>query len=141
MSAPIRDAEHRRAYILGGKAKVTIVSKKTGARFTYRVERKNLEDNRFLHFVSVLTGPDNQQDFEYLGTIFGGQDYRHGRRSSIAQDAASNRAFEWVWRHLDSQDFEVWHSGECSRCGRELTDPESIARGLGPTCAERAGAF
>ena len=26
----------------------------------------------------------------------------------------------------------------CSRCHRPLTDPASIARGMGPTCAQRA---
>lgn len=29
--------------------------------------------------------------------------------------------------------------GQCSCCGRELTNPESIARGIGPICAERWG--
>jgi hypothetical protein len=24
---------------------------------------------------------------------------------------------------------------KCAKCGRELTDPESIARGYGPVCA------
>lgn len=24
----------------------------------------------------------------------------------------------------------------CSRCGRSLTDPESVARGVGPSCSE-----
>ena len=28
-------------------------------------------------------------------------------------------------------------TGECSCCGRELTDPESIALGIGPICAAR----
>ena len=28
----------------------------------------------------------------------------------------------------------------CERCGQELTDPESIARGLGPECALTASA-
>lgn len=27
----------------------------------------------------------------------------------------------------------------CERCGQELTDPESIARGMGPECAMSAG--
>jgi hypothetical protein len=33
----------------------------------------------------------------------------------------------------------VWfsHFGKCSACGRKLTDPESVARGLGPDCWER----
>lgn len=30
-------------------------------------------------------------------------------------------------------------TGQCSCCGRELTDPESIARGIGPICAEKYG--
>lgn len=29
--------------------------------------------------------------------------------------------------------------GQCGRCGRALTDPESIARGIGPVCAARCG--
>ena len=138
MSAPIQSLEHRRSYILGGNAKVTIVSLRSGARFTYLIKRKDLEDGRFLHFVSVLNGPDNSSDFEFIGTIFGGDRYRHGTRSRIAPDAPSAKAFEWSWRNLGSPEIEVWHSGECSRCGRELTDPESIARGLGPTCAEKS---
>ena len=30
-------------------------------------------------------------------------------------------------------------TGQCSCCGRELTDPVSIANGLGPICAEKWG--
>jgi hypothetical protein len=30
-------------------------------------------------------------------------------------------------------------SGECSCCGRELTDPLSIERGIGPICADKFG--
>jgi hypothetical protein len=26
------------------------------------------------------------------------------------------------------------HTGKCGRCGRKLTDPQSIARGIGPDC-------
>lgn len=29
----------------------------------------------------------------------------------------------------------LWHEGRCSACGRRLTDPESIERGLGPVCS------
>jgi predicted RNA-binding Zn-ribbon protein involved in translation (DUF1610 family) len=29
--------------------------------------------------------------------------------------------------------------GQCSCCGRELTNPESVSRGIGPICAERWG--
>jgi hypothetical protein len=90
-----------------------------------------------LHFVSVLQGPDNQSDYAFIGTIFGGEQYRHGGKSKVSADAPSAKAFAWSWANLDSDEIEVWHSGKCSRCSRELTDPESIARGLGPICATR----
>lgn len=28
-------------------------------------------------------------------------------------------------------------TGQCACCGRQLTDPESVARGIGPICAEK----
>lgn len=136
MSAPLEPL-FRRNYLLGGDSKVTIVSKRTGVRFTYRIVKKDLDDGRYLHFVSLLVGPENTHDYTFLGTIFGGQQYRHGAKSRIAPDAPGARAFAWAWDHLDSDEIEVWHSGTCSRCGRELTDPESIMHGLGPVCYER----
>lgn len=30
-------------------------------------------------------------------------------------------------------------TGQCACCGRTLTDPESVARGIGPICAEKWG--
>lgn len=30
-------------------------------------------------------------------------------------------------------------TGQCACCGRELTDPESVERGIGPICAEKYG--
>ncbi len=31
-------------------------------------------------------------------------------------------------------DAEEWLSGRCSKCGRELLDPESVELGMGPEC-------
>lgn len=137
-SAQITKGRDRYEYMLAGKAKVTIVSKRSGARFTYEiVHARGNATASSVHFVRVLVGPDNSRDFQFLGTIFNAHEYRHGVRSLISPDAPSAKAFAWTWRNLDSQEIEVWHSGTCSRCGRELTDPDSIARGLGPVCAEK----
>jgi len=134
--------EYRHDYILGGNAVVTLVSKRTGERFTYRVrERKGREGEAGggprLYFVSVLTGPDNRRDYEFLGTIFPDGSYRRSLKSQIGQDAPSAKAWDWTWHHLDADRVEIWHEGSCSKCGRALTDPASIERGLGPVCAER----
>jgi hypothetical protein len=36
-------------------------------------------------------------------------------------------------------DAEVMHEGRCACCGRPLTVPESIERGIGPDCWEKMG--
>lgn len=136
MSA-ILDPIFRQSYILGGNATISVVSKKSGDRFTYRIRAKDVDDYRILHFVSVLAGPENTSDYTYLGTIFPDAIFRHGTKSRIAPEAPSAKAFAWLWRNLDSDDVEVWHAGRCGRCNRLLTDPESIKRGMGPVCAER----
>lgn len=129
-----------REFALAGRAILTLVSTRSGARFTYKVNQS--EDGK-LHFVSLLNGSDNTSDYSYLGLVRNGT-YAHGRKSKIGQDAASARAFAWAWSKLSCEatdmpaDLEVWHEGRCGRCARLLTVPESIARGLGPECAGKA---
>lgn len=129
-----------RMFVLAGHAIFTVQNTKTGGRFTFKVSRAA---NRAAgpHFVSVLTGSDNNRDYSYLGTIFQGTDYRHGRKSHIGKDAPSAVAFAWLWALLRSgkpfpPSLRVHHESRCGRCGRRLTVPESIATGFGPDCAE-----
>ena len=72
---------------------------------------------------------------EYLGKVLAGRFYpvkacdeaRRGEIVTIAADpgaAAKAHGLKVGW---------------CSCCGRELTDPNSIALGIGPICAERYG--
>ncbi len=115
-------------------------------------------------FVSVLTaGSDNEGSYTYLGTIFDrGEDkpwkvygsygarltrwhYYRGKKSPIGPEAVSVRAWLWLWCSLIAgkalpEGVRFWHEGRCGRCGRTLTDPESCARGLGPTCAGKGAA-
>lgn len=129
------------AFALAGNARLTLVSEKTGVRYTYQV--KHGEGPNAPHFVAVLSGPDNSSDFAYLGTIFDRAVYRHGRKSRISQDAGSALAWAYAWRHLSEGTLppkcEIWHEGRCGRCNRALTVPESIATGLGPECAAKSG--
>jgi hypothetical protein len=138
LGSPIATAAASLAFILAGNARVTLVSEKTGARFTYRVRQPQ---ERGPHFVSVLVGSDNDRDFAFLGTIFERKVFKHGRKSKISPNAPSANAFGWAWRYLgrgeSPPDCQVWHEGTCGRCGRALTDPTSISLGMGPKC--RAG--
>lgn len=124
---------------LAGNATLTITSKQTGERFTYRIRRKKDAD---FYFVSVLTGADNENDYTYLGALPSGRylaPAKPGR--GVGRDAPSSVAFAWAWKWRNHPRFgefvEVRHEGRCCRCGRKLTVPESIDSGLGPECAEK----
>ena len=129
-------------FLLAGNAVFTLRSRKTGARFTYKVSHKKGGD---VSFVSLLTGSNNERDYSYMGllpddapTALRGV----GRGKSCASaDAPSAKAFQFL---LDSvgkgripDAREIWHEGRCGRCGRKLTVPESIETGLGPECADK----
>ncbi len=148
MSAVIKDGDARMVFVLAGRATFTVVGREH--RFTFRVERAKGKLEERPWFVSVLTGPDNRHDYTFIGTIFpymqglrrgSGGRFRHSSRSKISSDATSVKAFTWTWDNLfklDEFGVEFWHEGACAVCGRALTDPESVACGIGPVCRERA---
>ena len=137
-AAQFQTAAIAKDFILAGRARVTLVSLKTGTRFTFRVAQK---DETSPHFVALLSGPDNESSYTFLGTIFEGTTYRHGRRSSVSESAPSAKAFAWAWSYIVRGEMppscEVYHEGRCGRCGRTLTVPSSLDIGLGPECATR----
>jgi hypothetical protein len=141
----ITDAKAIREFALAGNARLTLVSKTTGNRFTYRVRAAKDNDRDSapaVHFVFVLTGSDNESSYSYLAMVREGLDCFRTRKSAIGAEAPSAKAWFWFWekvvvggREPEALGLEVWHEGRCGRCGRALTVPESIARGIGPECA------
>jgi len=77
-------------------------------------------------------------DYTYLGYVKGGQLVRRGK-IKVSPNAPSSKAMAWLWPFVEQaqtpKQAEIWHSDKCARCGRKLTVPESIGRGLGPICA------
>jgi hypothetical protein len=136
-------ADDVRAYALAGNAILTLKSSITGGRHTYKIRKKNDTE---LWYVSALTGSDNDKasSYSYMGSIQNGQ-YRHGwSRAKVPTTSQSHKVFDWFWKLLATgpvlhKDLEVWHEGRCGRCGRKLTVPESISRGLGPECSTIVG--
>ena len=136
-SAQIESLADAWKYITGGKAIFTLVSRATQHRYTYKMRR----GDRGIFFVDLLTGPDNESDFVYQGVMRLDGGYQQSRKDGcLPKDAPSIKALKWFLSLAATQDermhpgIEVWHEGKCSRCGRRLTDPESIATGLGPVC-------
>jgi hypothetical protein len=122
------------SYILGGKSFVTFQNPLTENRFTYKVVKHKVDD---IYFVHVLTNPEV---YMFLGTIrnYG---FRYSNKSKINRDAKSVIVFDYVFHHLIMETLnstiEIFHDGRCSKCGRQLTDPESVEYGLGPYCRKK----
>lgn len=133
-------------FVLGGNATFTLVSEKTGARFTYKAARPEGDDAERPVFFKVLTGDNNESDYSFLGTVFprSGKPWevRRSAKSRVSADAASAKALRYFVHHLNrgavAPSLQFWHEGRCCRCGRKLTVPESIAKGIGPECEKHA---
>lgn len=122
-------------FIQAGNARFTVRSVRTQERFTYRVK---VSDDGSVWFVSLMTGTDNEKHFSYIGVIGKDGAFRWTQKSKVTEDTLSFKAFAWLWKQLSEgrlpDTVEVWHEGHCGRCGRTLTVPESIERGIGPEC-------
>ena len=132
----ITDPKDALDFAFGGSARFTLVSKKTGDRKTFRIAKAKDDDSMF--FVQLLTGPDNTADYTYLGFTKGGAEGLIAGRKGNPNHPAF-KALDWALRNLRGGimpgKLEFWHEGRCARCAKVLTDPVSIARGLGPECA------
>jgi len=148
------------AYILGGEAIFSFVSIATGKKFTYKCVQSTKWDDKLNKkvpqqrwFVSVLTGPDNNSDYTYAGTIDNKVKdkwiIRITEKSGITAEADSFKGFSAVLDVLQSsvsridayrEKLLIYHDGNCSKCGRHLSDPVSVSVGQGPICNPSAHA-
>lgn len=138
-----------RRYIEGGNARLTIESKRTSDRFTFRFGRpKDEGQGRRPIWVSVMNGPDNETNYAFIGTVWDNDPtIKPSGRSKVGLDAPSAKAVAWLLRqvYLGQNDealfgrASIWHEGTCGRCGRTLTVPESVSSGFGPECIKIVG--
>jgi hypothetical protein len=144
-----------REFILAGKAIFTLEvapawadANGTPAHWTFKVRGKELDDgsgNR-IFFVSLLTGPDNESDYAYLGVLNPETgEVRLTKASKFSETTLAvrlvRRVFARIWAGeqgaIEAAGFRLHHEGRCCRCGRLLTVPSSIESGIGPECAEK----
>lgn len=163
-------------FILAGAAVFTIEHE--GRHYTYRVSRKDggehcakcdgtgywkgstrvcfackgTGETQPVWFVGLLTGPDNEADYTYMGIL----DVDNGELRLTKNSRYTDNTTPVVWFRyvvlaiwIDALEpnlkiegpldfgWKVHHEGRCGRCGRPLTTPESVSLGLGPVCAGR----
>jgi hypothetical protein len=142
----IRDANALLKFIFAGNAIFTLRSVESGTSYTFKVEEapQKAGDRRPpAYFVGVLSGPDNLADYTYMGTIFQRTRFCVTEKSKMKPSSPPCMAFGWSFKQFLSGkipvSLEFWHAGRCARCGRVLTDDESIDTGFGPDCAGIAG--
>jgi hypothetical protein len=140
MSTNFSSAADATRFIRGGRAVLTIRSHKSGEHRTFRVSRK---DDTSPFFVGLLSGPDNTADYTYIGCLTDNNQVRLTKASKLTCESVPVRAWNYVTRHLEAgnlpPDADVLHEGRCGCCGRALTVPESIERGIGPECWSKMG--
>lgn len=116
---------------------MTIRSRVTGEHRTLRCSTEMWEDGKPHRVVGLLIGPDNTHD--YLAFAFAGFD---GIR--VWPRYADNKVYQWLAKAAaHPEDYtnqaEFLEEGRCRRCNRLLTNPESIASGLGDVCRSKWG--
>lgn len=134
---PITAPEQALTFILAGKATFTVKSEASGEHLTFQVRNWKKAKHGTLHFVSVRTG----NDYASIGAIRDRNSFSLGNKADLPYDDKRVRGFRYVFEHLQAKRLppkaEIWHEGTCGRCNRPLTDPESIARGIGPECIKK----
>lgn len=116
-----------------------------GSWVTLQIAPATWADGDDLRQVSFLEGPDNElayRGFAFLkadGRVVVWRRFRegHGRQRAALELLLTGDVAEAHRRFLDRAEAYALASGSCMRCGRTLTVPASLHRGLGPVCAQR----
>lgn len=112
----------------------------TGNHYTYRLKR-----GKRLSFITYHGAGETRETFAYL--------YPTGHMRKILDinlpvppgRLTPSAAFMRFWELVAVKGkplpagLTFWHTGACCACGRQLTDPESIERGIGPICLKKDG--
>ena len=103
-----RTMKYWKDFVKAGKAIVTLENSLTGERYTYKVSQNPTNDK--VWFVGILSGPDNFNDYQYLGCIWDDH-FDITRKSRISKDIAS---FKWFNRLNDllNSDEELTEKGK-----------------------------
>lgn len=120
-------------FVLAGRAVFTVDNGK-GEHFTYKITKHKTVD---MFFANVLSGGDGV--YTYMGIFDRSRGVVVQGKKGISPTCKSVKVLEWAVKVVNGKTtlpngYSIQHSGVCGRCGRELTDPESIRTGLGSTC-------
>jgi hypothetical protein len=146
-----------------GRLVVTLISKARGEHITLRLKAKNRDLNkRYMTLAeSKIVGIDagKVQEREFVGRsgetheyvsgdpvayhfsdkllVPGAEGIRKNRGADPVRFSAACYLISWLRGDDLPASLEIRLEDFCATCGRQLTDPQSIDRGQGPTCYGR----
>lgn len=138
----ITDLTLLRKFILGGKATIVLENQKTMNHLSYYIKLKYEVKSPYSYTYYVYC---NKQ---YIGALVefefeGNKLISFNPKLVLDDDIVNkyNKVFEGfikltMRRDRFPNDAKVYHTGRCSKCNRELNDPESIRIGMGTVCRE-----
>ena len=119
----------------------TFTLERDGQHITFRVRRPKGYKTMLL---DAMTGSDNNDGFEYVGSMSRGLYIKP--KASVSKKAEMVRdEIQWYQKQLWLSDkgyrnelasVELHHEGQCACCGRKLTNPVSLTTGIGPVCTK-----
>lgn len=117
----------------------TVVLNERGDYRTLRVESAKHKPEG-TQIVGFLSGPNNERDFTDFAWLSGDRIgiWPRFKHDSISAQALKVLAGATEDRRADMGTAYAIESGRCCRCGRELTVPASLLRGMGPECTKKA---
>ena len=133
--------------ILLGNATFTLLSDKTERYFTYKVKRSRkyvgcfnvytLAGPRYVYLFTMVFSPSTQ--YTLFRTTKPTVMRRFGYAYTQHNIELKHKTFTWLHRLLceylpQPNKLHVFKSDRCWCCGKVLTTPESIERGVGPEC-------
>jgi hypothetical protein len=96
------------------------------------------------YWVSMLSGPDNamDEDYTYLGSIDGNGEFFMTGGSRLPMESTAVRVLKFALQVIFEgrempPGYGVLQAAPCSRCGKLMSTPESLYRGVGPVCYEK----
>lgn len=133
--AELIGSERIKKYILGGHGTVTLESD-SGVHHSYSFSSNELKPDYL--WIYTLT-PNNE--WVYVGYYHTQkQIFKLTAKSTYKVDSPIVKGIAYIFKMILKPDYSdprmhLLHEGICARCGRPLTNPDSIELGLGPYCA------
>lgn len=128
--------------MFAGGAVFTIVHRRSGYRFVYKISRSAVDGewNIFCKegkkFIFMFTAKASDRKAHYSRHSEVDDEHPHTEMICFVMYLLDISIKSGSVRAINDAIGVMW-SGKCCRCGKRLTDPKSIKNKIGPTCLEK----